>query len=112
VIFALLSLRLLPKERRRVGGTVVVFGLCLVGNSSVPLEALDYSRVAVMLHELFVIGSGMALFRLVAIFVFRIVLPRFGIVVVRIAEDIIVLVVYAAFIVGDCTLSASTRRAC
>ncbi len=101
VIFALLSLRLLPRERRRVGGTVVVFGLCLVGQLfGALLEALDYSRVAVMLHEIFVIGSGMALFRLLAIFVFRIVLPRFGMVVVRIAEDVIVLVIYAVFIIG------------
>jgi small-conductance mechanosensitive channel len=53
-----------------------------------------------MVHELFVIGSGMALFRLVAIFVFRSILPRVGIVTVRIAEDIIVLVVYAAFILA------------
>lgn len=101
VVFALLSLRLLPKERRRVGGTVAVFCVCLVGQIfGAILEALDYSRVAVMVHELFVIGSGMALFRLVAIFVFRSILPRVGIVTVRIAEDIIVLVVYAAFILA------------
>jgi hypothetical protein len=33
VVFALLSLRLLPKERRRVGGTVAVFCVCLVGQA-------------------------------------------------------------------------------
>lgn len=100
-VVALLSLRLLPKERRRIGGTAAVFVLCLLGQLlGAVFEAFDYSRVAVMLHELFVIGSGMALFRLVAIFVFRIILPRFGVVVVRIAEDVIVLIVYAAFIIA------------
>lgn len=99
--FALLSLRILPKERQRIGRTTVVFVLCLGGQIfGAVLQALDYSRFAVMIHELFVIGSGMALCRLVAIFVFRIILPRFGIVVVRIAEDIILLVVYAAFLLG------------
>jgi len=53
VIFALLSLRLLPRERRRVGGTVVVFGLCLVGqlfgalrNSSVPCSRRSTIRAS------------------------------------------------------------------
>jgi hypothetical protein len=78
-----------------------VFLLCLVGQLfGAVLEALDYSRLAVMLHEIFVIGSGMALFRLLAIFVFRAILPRVGIVVARIAEDISVLLVYAAFILA------------
>ncbi len=100
-ILALLSLRLLPKDRQRIGRTTVVFVLCLVGQLfGALLEALDHSRFAVMVHELFVIGSGMALCRLVAIFVFRIILPRFGIVVARIAEDVIVIAVYAAFILG------------
>ncbi len=82
VILSLLSLRLLARERRRVGGTFVVFVLCLLGQLfGAILEGLDYSRLAVMLHELFVIGSGMALFRLAAIFAFRAILPRVGIVV-------------------------------
>ncbi|MBP9805117.1 MAG: mechanosensitive ion channel, partial [Candidatus Accumulibacter sp.] len=38
--------------------------------------------------------------RLAAIFVFRAILPRVGIVVARIVEDIIVLVLYAAFILA------------
>ncbi|MBO3705295.1 MAG: mechanosensitive ion channel [Candidatus Accumulibacter sp.] len=97
----LLSLRMLAKERRRVAATFVVFLLCLVGQLvGAMLEALDYSRLAVMLHEIFVIGSGMALFRLLAIFVFRAILPRVGIVVARIAEDISVLLVYGVFILA------------
>ena len=59
--FALVSLRLLPKERQRISRTTVVFVLCLVGQIfGALLQALDYSRFAVMIHELFVIGSGMA----------------------------------------------------
>lgn len=99
--FALLSIWMLPLERRRVGKTVATFTISLGGQFfGALLEALDYSRVAVMVHELFVIGSGMALFSLLARFVFRIVLPRVGIVVLRIAEDIILFVVYGAFILA------------
>jgi|JI8StandDraft_1071087.scaffolds.fasta_scaffold06339_1 small-conductance mechanosensitive channel len=99
--FALLLLRLLPKERRRVGNTVALFVVCLAGQLfGALLQALDYARVAVMVHEIFVIGSGMAMFRLVALFVFRGILQRLGIIVARIAEDIIILIVYAAFILA------------
>lgn len=99
--FTLLLLRLLPRDRRRIASTAAVFALCLVGQLfGALLEALDYSRVAVMVHEIFVIGSGMALFRLIAIWGYRVVLPRFGIELSRLAADIILLVVYAAFIVG------------
>ncbi len=101
VIVTLLSLRLLARERRRVVTTFIAFVLCLLGQIfGAVLEALDYSRAAVMVHEIFVIGSGMALFRLAAIFVFRAILPRVGIVIARIAEDITVLVLYAAFILA------------
>ncbi len=100
-ILTLVSLRLLARERRRVGTTFVLFVLCLLGQLfGAVLEAFDYSRAAVMFHELFVIGSGMALVLLAAIFVFRAILPRVGIVVARIAEDITVLVLYAAFILA------------
>jgi hypothetical protein len=81
------------------------FVLCLVGQlAGAVFEALDYSRFAVMVHELFVIGSGMALVRLLAMLVFRGILPRLGIVVVRIAEDISVLLLYAAFILARLAL--------
>ena len=99
VVFALLLLRLLPKERRRVANTVALFVFCLAGQAGgALLQALDYSRVAVMVHEIFVIGSGMAMLRLAAFFAFRVILSRMGIVVARIAEDVTVLVVYAAFL--------------
>jgi len=101
VILTLLSLRLLARERQRVAATFVAFVLCLLGQLiGAVLEALQYSRLAVMVHEVFVIGSGMALFRLAAIFVFRAILPRVGIVVARIAEDISVLLLYALFIIA------------
>ncbi|WP_313952891.1 mechanosensitive ion channel family protein [Accumulibacter sp.] len=100
-ILALLLLRLLPKERRRVANTVALFVVCLAGQIlGALLQALDYARVAVMVHEIFVIGSGMAMFRLVALFIFRVILQRLGIIVARIAEDIIILIVYAAFILA------------
>ncbi|HPT51420.1 MAG TPA: mechanosensitive ion channel family protein [Accumulibacter sp.] len=101
VVFALLSLWMVPTERRRVSSSVVLFVVCLVGQLfGAFLEALQFSNGAVFIHELFVIGSGLALFRLLAVFAFRIVLPRLGIVTVRIAEDIILMAVYAAFILA------------
>ncbi len=101
VMLTLIALPLLAKERRRAVATFLAFVLCLVGQlAGAVFEALDYSRFAVMVHELFVIGSGMALVRLLAMLVFRGILPRLGIVVVRIAEDISVLLLYAAFILA------------
>ena len=101
VVLALLLLRLLPRDRRRIGTTSALFALCCAGQIfGALLEALEYSRLAVMVHEVFVIGSGMALFRLLAVFAFRIILPRVGIVLARIAEDIIVLFGYAALILA------------
>ena len=80
-VLALLLLRFLPRDRRRIGATSALFALSCAGQIfGALLEALDYSRLAVMVHEVFVIGSGMALFRLLAVFAFRIILPRVGIV--------------------------------
>jgi hypothetical protein len=67
VMLTLITLPLLAKERRRAVATFLAFVLCLVGQLVGALfEALDYSRFAVMVHELFVIGSGLALVRLLA----------------------------------------------
>lgn len=100
-LLAVVALRLLPNERRRIRNTILFFLICLAGQFvGALLEAFNYSRLAVMVHEAFVIGSGFALFRLCGHVVFRIVLPRVGIVVARIAEDILLLVVYAAFILA------------
>jgi small-conductance mechanosensitive channel len=101
IVLGLVLLPLLPRERQRVAATLSLFAVCLVGQLfAALLEALNASRSAVLVHEIFVIGMGMALCRLAAIFVFQVILPRLGIVVVRIAEDIVVLVVYAAFILA------------
>ncbi len=101
VVLALLSAHLLPEKRRRVGNASIFFLICVVGQFvGAALEAFDYSRLAVMVHEVFVIGSGFAVFRMLGHVIFRIALPRAGIVVASIAEDIILLVVYGAFIIA------------
>ncbi len=101
VIVTLLSLRFLPNERKRIGKTVAIFMICVGGQvGAALLEALDYSRMALMAHQFFIIGSGMAFFSLVARFLYRVVLPRAGLVLPRIAEDIILLVIYGAFIMA------------
>jgi len=101
LVLAVLSLHLLPNDRRRVWSTVLLFLICLAGQLiGALLEAFNYSRLAVMVHEVFVIGSGFALFRLLGHAAFRIALPRIGIVVPRIAEDIVLLVIYATFVLA------------
>jgi small-conductance mechanosensitive channel len=100
VVLALLSAYLVPEKRRRVGNASIFFLICLVGQFvGAVLEAFNYSRLAVMVHEAFVIGSGFAVLRMLGHVIFRIALPRAGIIVPSIAEDIILLVVYGAFII-------------
>ncbi|MCM8595551.1 mechanosensitive ion channel family protein [Accumulibacter sp.] len=101
VALALLSLRLIPRQRSRVVSTVTVFAVCLAGQLlGALLEALDHSRLAVLIRETFIIGSGMAVCRLLGLFFFRAVLPRVGVETPRIAEDLIVVVIYAVFIIA------------
>lgn len=101
VVFALLAFRLLPNDRRRLRNIAALFAVCVAGQIiGALLGALQYSRLAVMVHQGFIIGSGFALLRLLGHVAFRIVLPRLGIIVARIAEDIVLLIVYAAFVVA------------
>ena len=52
VVVVLLSLRFLPSERRRISKTAVIFSVCLGGQiGAALLEALDYSRIALMVHQ-------------------------------------------------------------
>ncbi len=95
---ALLLLHFRKNERKGVFNTLVFFFVCLIGQFvSGVMHALEFTRVAEVLHEVFVIGAGIALIRLWVQLLFRIVLPLVKLSPPRIAEDIIVIIAYLAW---------------
>lgn len=83
------------EERRSVFNTLVLFFLSLLGQFVSGLfHVLEFSRVAGILLEVSVIGSGIAVIRLWGLLLFRIVLPLFKLSPPRITEDIIVIIAY------------------
>ena len=97
-VLALLLWRFLPSDRRPVGNTLGLFLVCLAGQLAAGvLHAQGLRTGAATVHELFVIGSGLALIRLAGLFVFRLLLPRVGLRAPRIVEDLLVILAYIAF---------------
>ncbi len=86
------------EERKALVNTVGLFLVCLAGQFlSGVLHAMAYTRGAEILHEVFVIGGGIAIIRLWGLLIFRIVLPALRLTPPRITEDITVIVVYIAW---------------
>lgn len=87
-----------PDERKSLFNTLGFFIACSFGQfvSSV-MFALQYTRAASTLHEVFFIGAGIAVIRLWGLLTFRIVLPLFKLSPPRITEDIIVIIAYIAW---------------
>jgi len=95
---ALLLLHFRKNERQGVLNTLAFFFVCLIGQFvSGVMHALEFTRAAEVLYELFVIGAGIALIRLWVQLLFRIVLPLVKLSPPRIAEDIIVIIAYLAW---------------
>ncbi|MBM3392555.1 MAG: mechanosensitive ion channel [Betaproteobacteria bacterium] len=96
---AVLLWPLRPADRRSVGYTLGFFLLCLAGQFGAGLlAARGLSSGAAATHELFVVGSGVALIRLAGLLVFRLLLPAVRLYPPRIAEDIVVILAYAVFV--------------
>ena len=96
-VLALICWRFLASERRLVAHTVGFFVLCVAGQfGAAVIEALEFRVGASTMHELFVLGSGLALIRLSGLFVFRVLLPALGLRTPRILEDILVILAYVA----------------
>jgi small-conductance mechanosensitive channel/CRP-like cAMP-binding protein len=87
-----------PDDRKSLFNTMGFFFACSFGQlvSSV-MFALEYTRAASALHEVFYIGAGIAVIRLWGLLIFRIVLPLFKMSPPRITEDIIVIIAYIAW---------------
>ena len=84
--------------RRSILNTLGFFFACLLGQFISGLtHAMQLETAADVLHEVFVIGGGIALIRLWGLLVFRIILPFARLSLPRITEDIFVIVAYVAW---------------
>ena len=94
-LLALLLLHFLKEKRQGVLNTLMFFFACMVMLFvSGVLFALQFSNAAELLHEVGVVGAGIALIRLWGWLLFRIVLPAVRLNPPRIAEDVFVILVY------------------
>ncbi len=95
---AFLLFHFLKEERKSVLNTLYFFFASLVLQFASSLfHALQFASIANALHEAGVICAGIAVIRLWGLLVFRIVLPLMRIMPPRIAEDIFVIIGYAAW---------------
>lgn len=86
------------EERRSILNTLGFFFACLIGQFISSLaHAMQFDTAADVLHEVFVIGGGIALIRLWGLLIFRIVLPFARLALPRITEDIFVIIAYIAW---------------
>lgn len=70
-----------------------LFGLFVSGI----LHAMEFLRAADIMHEVFIIGAGIATIRMLGQFVFRLLLPSIKLTPPRITEDLFVIVAYVAW---------------
>ena len=85
-------------ERSSLINTLSFFFACQAGLFvSGIVNALEFARAAMVLHEAFIIGSGVAFIRLSGLLIFRIILPAFKLHTPQITEDIIVIIAYVAW---------------
>ena len=88
----------LRDERPGIFNTVIFYFVCVFGLFiSGVLHALAIARGADILHEVAVIGAGVAVIRLWGLMVFRLILPRIKLNPPRITEDIFVIIAYVAW---------------
>ncbi len=85
-------------ERKSLFNTLSFFFACMAGQfASSLMHAMEFTRASEVLHEVFVIGAGIAIIRLWGELLFRIVLPLIKLSPPRITEDIIVIIAYLAW---------------
>ena len=85
-------------ERRVLANTFLFFIFCLLGIlASGAAFAAGITGAARALREIFVVASGIAVIRLLGLFLFRAIPPRLNYTSPRIVEDIAVLIAYAVW---------------
>jgi small-conductance mechanosensitive channel len=93
-----LLLRFRPAERRSVIATLRFFLLSLFGMLLAGILHVIFSGViTAVLHEAFLIATGVAMIRLTASFIFRIVLPLLRMRAAHIVEDVLIVIAYAGW---------------
>ena len=98
IALAILLLHFLREDRKSVLNTLAFFLACLfVQFVSSLIHAMQFVSAAAALHEVGLIGAGIAVIRLWGLLLFRIVLPLIRVTPPRIAEDIFVIVGYIAW---------------
>ncbi len=86
------------EDRASLFNTLGFYFACLFGLFiSGILHALEFMRAGDILHEVFIIGAGIAIIRLLGQFVFRLILPTIKLTPPRITEDLFVIVAYVAW---------------
>lgn len=99
ILFSALLFHFRPEERKSLINTARFFLVCLLGQFvSNFIYQLALPRAASILHEFFLIGTGIAVIRLGGQVLFRLLLPTFKLPLPRITEDIAVIVAYIAWI--------------
>lgn len=96
---ALILLRFRQGERRVILNTLEFYALCLLGKFvSAWIEALGFHTGAEILHEVFVVGSGLAMIHLTGLFLFRLFFPLLRLRFPRILEDLLIFGGYITWI--------------
>jgi len=86
------------EDRASLFNTLGFYFACLFGLFiSGILHAMEFMRAGDILHEVFIIGAGIAIIRLLGQFVFRLILPAIKLTPPRITEDLFVIVAYVAW---------------
>jgi small-conductance mechanosensitive channel/CRP-like cAMP-binding protein len=98
IAFGLLLLRFNPADRRSVSHALILFIASLAGQYVSGMAShLGFATVGSWGRETFLILEGLAIIRLSAMFLFRLLLPRITLHPPRIMEDIIVFVAYVGW---------------
>lgn len=94
-ILAGIFVRSRPNDRKTLTLTLSLLGFSLIGQlAGVMIGSAGFWRVSTALHEAFLILEGLAIIRLLGLFIFRVILPALRFTPPRILEDILVFVAY------------------
>ncbi len=97
---ALLLLRFLRTDRQLIINALELYLFCVFGKFvSAWIEAFGFHTEADVVHEIFVVGSGLIMIHLMGLLLFRLVLPLLRLRTPRILQDLLIFVGYIAWIV-------------
>lgn len=90
---------LLRDDRRMIINSLELYGFCVFGKFvSACVQAFGLHGGAEIIHEIFVVGSGLIMIYLCGLLLFRLVFPLIRLRAPRIVEDLLLFVAYVAWI--------------